>query len=374
MQKFWVVNKVDKNTVELIIYGYISKYDVSAQTFSTELKALEKVYKNIHLKINSGGGDVFEGLTIFNLIKGSTATIHAYIDGMCASIAVPLAMACKKVYMGRFSRLMTHRATGYTEGDASSLRTMADLMEGIESDIAQILSERTGLTKDEALNKYILSAGDNWFNAEQALENKLIDGIYDTTDKVDAPKNITDPALLWNYYKPVLLNSFNNEKNINMKSFAIALGLKEDATEGEIINAISALNTSKTNAETDKATAETALQNATTATVVSMVDSAIDSKQLTAAEKDAWVKQYTGNAEGLKMALAKIPAAVKPGAVINMGAGAAAATDAEDEAPKTFDELMKKGVKAVGEFKVSNKAVYNSLYKTKYGFEPKEQK
>lgn len=100
------------------MYGYIGLEEITSNAFVKELKSLEKIASKINLRINSGGGNIFEGITMFNAIRNSKAEIRAYVDGLAASMATVLALAPQKVYMSKAAMFMTHRANGFCSIDS----------------------------------------------------------------------------------------------------------------------------------------------------------------------------------------------------------------------------------------------------------------
>jgi ATP-dependent Clp endopeptidase proteolytic subunit ClpP len=203
--QYWIVNKLDSNTAEILIYGEIGNWGdncVNANGFVKELKALEKSCSLINLRINSNGGNVYEGIAIFNAIKNSKTEIDAYVDGIAASMATLIAMACRKVYMSKYARFMTHRPSGGAWGTAEELRAVATEIDALEVIGNKMYQEKTGLSETEVSAKF-LNGKDNFFSAAIALQEKLIDGIYDG-EQVDIPTNITDKARIWTAYSAKL--------------------------------------------------------------------------------------------------------------------------------------------------------------------------
>lgn len=179
-----VVNKTSSTYAEIFVYGYIADpYDadsVSAGKFVQELRELEKHYSTIKIRINSGGGSIFDGLAIFNAIKSCKADTEAYIDGMAASMALPVALACDRIYISRFGMVMTHKGTVSVFGNAADMLRAAELVETLENSILLIISERTGLSIAECKIKY-MGDGDRWLTSGQAITEKLVDSVYDGT-------------------------------------------------------------------------------------------------------------------------------------------------------------------------------------------------
>lgn len=182
---------------EIIIYGLI--VEGSSSEIINQLKVLEKNHNTIVVRINSAGGSVFEGIAIFNTLRNSTSVIETYIDGLAASMASVIALAGSKVYMSKSAMYMTHRASGCIAGGADDIRNFAALMDDVEKTMCEIYAKRTGLTIEEARYKY-LNGTDRWMTAQEALDEKLIDGIYDLHGLTSPPLNFRDTNQLEMYY------------------------------------------------------------------------------------------------------------------------------------------------------------------------------
>src|SRR5690606_13662918 len=110
--------RASEEEAEIILYSSIGKSwwnedAVSAKQFSDELKKIPEKVKTLNVRINSPGGDVFDGLTIYNRIldwkrKGGNRTVNVHIDGWAASIASIIALAGDEVKMGEGSLYMIH--------------------------------------------------------------------------------------------------------------------------------------------------------------------------------------------------------------------------------------------------------------------------
>ena len=136
----YIINETGK-TAEILLYGYIGNWkDTNSKQFISDLKKLEATNEIINVRINSGGGDVFDGITIYNALKNSSSTIHVYIDGLAASMASVIALAGSKIFMSRYAQLMVHRVSGSANGDAEKLRETADLMTELETSLLKIKS------------------------------------------------------------------------------------------------------------------------------------------------------------------------------------------------------------------------------------------
>ena len=192
------VNKASRSAAEILIYGYIGSEDgVLAKEFVKELRELEEEYTQINVRINSGGGNVYDGFAIFNAICNSKANVDTYIDGVAASMGSVIALAGKKCYMSRLAQFMAHRVTGYAYGNADQLRKVAEVQEQLEDAIAGVYARKTGCTEAEAKSKYILTGADKWMNATEALKAKMIDGVYDSSiaETLVAPTGCTEKEM-----------------------------------------------------------------------------------------------------------------------------------------------------------------------------------
>ncbi|RXK57562.1 hypothetical protein ESA94_20400 [Lacibacter luteus] len=329
MQKFFVTNKLNDNTAEILVYGYIGMDDVTASDFVKELRSLEKQYTNVNIRINSGGGSIFEGFTMYNAVKSSKAWIETYVDGVAASMGTVLALSGRKVHMSKVARFMTHRASGFAIGNADEMRQNAELLEGLENSICAVYASKTGKSVEDCKKKYLGNA-DKWFSAEEALAEKLIDSVYDS-DPVEVPKNASTEKEMWNAYNnrfAAVLNPQN--ENQNMKQLFLspaamtALGLADNAEStavdtkiadlvakaakvDDLQNKLTTAENAKTAAETAKADAETKLANlqkqTTEKEVEDLLNKAKDDKKVTVDGANKLKEQFKDNPAGLKAVL-----------------------------------------------------------------------
>lgn len=353
-KKFWICNELSTTEGEMLVYGYIGQYEeIDDAAFVTDFRKLESKYSTIIIRINCGGGDVYKGMTIFNCIKNSKARVDIKIDGIAASMgAVLCAGATGTVEMSKYARYMTHRVSAWMGGNADEMRAMAEELEKLETNIASIIAKRTGLTTEEARTKYITNK-DRWIGAEQALTEKLIDGIYDA-DPVQLPENADDEKV-FNAYQ----HQFNNrlQKPNDMKQIALLLGLPENATEAQIEAAVKQMKENLTNAEN-------AAKAVVKAQAKALVDNSIKEGRLTEADRATFENLAETNMEAAQTAINKIPTAKKPLQAINNTTVTVpgAVVNSTDEIT-TWEQLTEKGDEFVAQFKVDNAEVYAKLLK-----------
>lgn len=146
---------------------------VTAKEFARQLKAAGKV-RSLDIRINSGGGDVFDGLAIYNLLREHEAAKTVHVDGLAASIASVIAMAGDEIRIADSGFLMVHNAWGVMMGDAEEARKFAALLDQTTSAIADVYVARTGRPLEKVLE---LMAAETWMGSEQAVELGFADAI-----------------------------------------------------------------------------------------------------------------------------------------------------------------------------------------------------
>lgn len=154
---------------EIYLYGDVGDSwfgGVTAKQFADDLKAAGKV-DTIHLHINSPGGDVFDGLTIYRLLVDHKAKVIVHIDGLAASIASVIAMAGSEIHISESGFLMIHNAWGLAIGNADEMRTMANLLDKTTASIRDVYVARTGKSATEIEN---WMTAETWFGATEAVD------------------------------------------------------------------------------------------------------------------------------------------------------------------------------------------------------------
>lgn len=189
------IKQMATNSADIYIYGdiYDSWWDdESNSAISLKDKLLELGdISEINLHINSLGGDVFEGLAMFNLLKQHKANVKVYIDGVAASIASVIAMAGDKIYMPKNSMMMIHNCWSYASGNSKEFRKLADDLDKImESSIESYMS-KINITKDEL--KELLD-NETWLTAQECFDMGFADELLAISDDIEqsASKSIMD--------------------------------------------------------------------------------------------------------------------------------------------------------------------------------------
>ena len=204
-ENWYNINSKASKVVDVYIFDEIGMGGVNAQGFIEEIKSFKDSPMNLH--INCVGGDVFDGMAIYNIIKKRTATTTVYIEGIAASMGSVIALAANKVVMAENSLFMIHNAWGGAMGEAKEMKKTAKLLDKISGEIADIYVKKTKLPYDKVKE---MMDEETWLNAEEALELGFIDSISDAI-KVAAKYDVSK-------FKNITNKEIKNKLSINIKS------------------------------------------------------------------------------------------------------------------------------------------------------------
>jgi len=176
------------SSASIDLYGGIGGwFGVEASEFVRELRALDVDELTVH--INSPGGDVYDGIAIMNALRQHRATVTVVVDGLAASAASYIAVgAGDEVVMSENSELMIHDAWGFAMGNAADMRTMADDLDRISSNIAGIYATASG-TDAAAWREAMLA--ETWYSAQEAVDAGLADRVAGASDVEDSDEHTT---------------------------------------------------------------------------------------------------------------------------------------------------------------------------------------
>jgi len=145
---------------------------VTAKRIAGALRAMGK--GDVTVNINSPGGDVFEGLSIYNLLREHPGVVTVKVIGLAASAASVIAMAADNLQIARSGFLMIHNAWSGAVGNRNDFRDFADWLEPFDRAIADIYAARTG--KDQkAIMK--LMDGELWMGGSDAIDQGFADDL-----------------------------------------------------------------------------------------------------------------------------------------------------------------------------------------------------
>lgn len=164
---------------------------VTAKRIGAALRSIG-AENDVVVNINSPGGDVFEGLAIYNLLKQHKGNVTVNIIGLAASAASFIAMAGDKIQMAKASFLMMHNAWVFAGGNRHELAEIAQWLEQFDTTLATIYADRTGQKiwdVQAAMDK------ETWLNSDSAIELGYADNIIPDTDTAKDPDRKTKNSL-----------------------------------------------------------------------------------------------------------------------------------------------------------------------------------
>jgi ATP-dependent Clp endopeptidase proteolytic subunit ClpP len=195
------------------------------RSFFTELRNLEETQSNIDLLINSGGGEMFEGLPLYNNIASSRANITADIQGLAASMITIVMCGAKKVRAASNAMIMVHGPRGGDYTNIEGLETLVDYMKKMRGDMAKVYSKKTGKAEQWILDNWLSDGKDHWFTAQEAKDAGLVDEVYDAKADASRPQAAWPIKKIAAFYdeKFSLNNNSLNTNEPSMKKIIAAL-------------------------------------------------------------------------------------------------------------------------------------------------------
>lgn len=182
--EWFTINKAKTKTEtnKVYIYDEIGFWGTSASDFVNELKELKG---SIDLHLNSPGGEIFDGLAIYNSIKQHDGEVTVYVDGLAASAASFIAQAGSKLVMARNATMMIHDGIAFAYGNEADLLETAEVLSKLSNNIADIYSQAAGVRGSEtSLEEFrALMREETWYNGTEARDAGLADEVLDADDE-----------------------------------------------------------------------------------------------------------------------------------------------------------------------------------------------
>jgi ATP-dependent protease ClpP protease subunit len=173
-----IENKSDGPT-EIYIYDEIGYVGVSAQDFIKDLRAVKD--SRIILHLDTPGGDVYDGINIFNAIQDHPAHVTVVVDAMAASAGSFILQAGDTRIMNRNSEVMIHEGHTIAMIDADEALTYHERLNQVSNNIASIYMNRAGGTLEEWRARM---KKETWYSAQEAVNAGLADEMIVSTEKV----------------------------------------------------------------------------------------------------------------------------------------------------------------------------------------------
>jgi len=172
----WYAIETKDDVAEISIFDEIGGYfGVTLDEFKKDFDAIKK-NKQVKLFLNSPGGNITDGMAVYNLLSGIRSKLSVEVLGVAASIASVIALSGKELVMGEGSYLMIHDPWSWAIGDAKEMRRIADVLDKMGGQLANIYTRNSNLMKEEIIEKM---KDETWFTAEEAVKAGFADSVVE---------------------------------------------------------------------------------------------------------------------------------------------------------------------------------------------------
>ena len=330
----------------ILLYGEIGgDMGINGAAFANELQWLEaQGIQKCQVRINSPGGSVLEGWSIFSAILNTNMQVETWIDGMAASIAGIIAVAGTQVHMASHGLLMLHNPALPGQDDADT-----EVLDKIRNSLITIYTERRG---QDANDIAAMMDRETWLDASEAKEMGLIDEVFDNARMPKLDPSLADARALY-----LIANQFltiNMDKNNNNPSSLDALKAENEQLKQQIQDL---------EQENQELKAKCDEQGDTMAQA--LVDAAIKEGTITPDVKDNWLKLAKSDPDNARKAIA----ALKPGTLKSAARiSTALATNRSSNGREawTIRDWEKKDPKGLLSIKELQPEVYQNMYNQFY--------
>lgn len=173
------INALADGNAEILLYGDIGNSwfdDVNPLDFANQLKECKADLLTI--RINSNGGSLLAGNTIYNQIKSYSGKIKAVVDGIAASAASVIAMSCD-LWMHKNSMLMIHNARTAIAGDSNQFQKITEVLIKANQQMVDVYHAKTGLDKAQIQS---MMDKETYLTAEEAVQMGFANGVIDDVE------------------------------------------------------------------------------------------------------------------------------------------------------------------------------------------------
>lgn len=374
IRRFFDVIPSGGGEATILLYGEVGDWsEVSARDVVTRLLELTRTYDKIDIRINSGGGEVYCGLAIYEALRNSTANLTIYVDGIAASMAAIIALCGKPLYMSPYARLMLHNVSGGSWGNSKELRRVAEEMEQLQGTLAKMIAGRLGKTPEEIETTYF-DGEDHWLTAQECLSMGLIDGIY-SMDEDDAPplSEKSTQEEIQTYFQNRLENqAINNDDMALLDEIRKACpSITASMGEGEVVREVARLSSLLKSSEEENRELKAKLASIEAEQHKAILDAAVAAGKITAEQRTHYEALLASSPESTKALLASLPEQKPKNKLPRVEDHLAPeSTPASKFAGKSWDELDRAGLLAG--FKATNYEGFKELFQAEFGVPYKE--
>lgn len=180
-RKFEAKYNEETNTTEITIYGVIGDSWFEESISASDIdQALKEAKGDIVIRLNSPGGDAFDGIAIYNRLKQHKGKVTIYVDGWACSAASVIAMAADELVMGLGAMMMIHEAWSIVWGSKTDMRKEAQVLEELEEGIIDIYMTKAKVSREEIRQ---MVDEETWFSAQKAVDIGFADSVVDDRDE-----------------------------------------------------------------------------------------------------------------------------------------------------------------------------------------------
>ena len=353
-------------TLCIVMSGYIDPEGRNCSAAVAEKLALLGPKDKLEVLLrNLYGGNVFEGMTIYHDLVARKPAMK--VDGVCASMAMPIALAGETIEASKHSRFMLHRVQGGAGGDADQIAQYAAQAQELEDEIAAIIATKTGMSDADVKATYMVSGRDTWLTADQALKAKLVDKVTAGSLLTAVPKEdeYTDAedaeGVLASWHNCLQIEnnpgSAGQTEAMNKEQLA-KLGLPENATEAQVNAKLDELTNKATQVDTLRQAENERVEKEAT----DLIDGALQTNRLTQPQADvlkAEVKKAPVMALSMvKATLGNAPAHKPASEQLRQGGNA---PENADRANWTYLDWTQKDSKGLARMQANDLAKFTAL-------------
>lgn len=354
------------DAVGILLYGYIGNEEkIDSATIVSKIKELSLKYRNIDVRINSLGGEVYAGLAIFNAIRESEANINIYVDGVAASMAAVIALCGRPLHMSRYSRLMLHSVSGGVSGTAKYIRTFADQIDSLTDTLIEIVAERTALSVEEVRGRWF-DGNDHWITSADALSLGLIDSIYDMkATPMPADSGELTAESIYEFTNRLTTEPQNDNQNMNLiEELRKYSSFNNANSEADVLEQIQKLENAAAKAESLEARVNELLaekEEAINSARESFLNQAVQEGKIKESQKEQFLALMKSDEKTVKELINSMPTAKKAPRIVDTIGGASANQSARAQLESmSWDEIDR--AERLAELKNN----YPDLYEAKY--------
>lgn len=290
---------------EAKLYGTIWNGD--GPYVSSLLTSFLKGKTDATIRLHTPGGSVIDGNLIYNTIIKSKVNIHIVVDGLAASMGSIIMLAGNKISIADNALVMIHAPSGDARGTADDFTKVAKVLKTMENTFIKAYARKTG-REEEELRGWM--KGDNWFSAEEAVAEKLVDevipSVFDELDidamseynlvalskvfeQFDQMRAAADSSSSPKTEDPKTQSLKVDTMKLNAKSLTF-LGLNEKSTDEEINQAVASLEQRVSDSEKRANDAESALEAKNAEQVTALINKAVAEGRVLPADKEKYEK------------------------------------------------------------------------------------